>query len=219
MKDLETRELEQYKVQPPQETALGYSSLFTGSKVYSFEIPLKQEILRTIIAICKWKGSISSRISASIHDENKTFRRIVNQNEVYVLKDYLLNEEECLVWQYNPIIEGLRAANYRQYTGRNFDMNDAILQLNEFKGSLPPFKEAYERKMQKNKGFFYGKGKHGEWEFVHMCTDKENPWSQLKQISKREFGNNLVQVFFNQETREHPDEFIIWYNPNSEYLL
>lgn len=220
MKDLEKDvELERYRTPAPQESVLGLNIFFPGSKVYCFEFPEGDAFLRTMVSMCKWKGSIVTSISASFHSNNGCAMRALRPNDVYLFKDYLQNPDECLVWQYNPIREQMRAAMYRRHTRQNFDMNNFVLYTHEFNGDLPPLKEAYEKEVEKGKGKLYAKGTIGQWKFVHVYTKEPFPWAKLQMIADKEFGNNLVQVFFNQETREHPNEFVIWYHPNAEYLL
>lgn len=210
MKDLKSSELRRYKVQAPQETQVGFNNFFPGSKVSSFEFPHEDLILKTIVSEVR----NSKRISITCY--NRDVMRAVHPSEVYLTRDFLQNPEESLVWQYNPILHKLRSSGFRTLTQKNFDMNSFVLHVHEFTGQLPPFKEAYSKKMQKNRGMFYSRGTIEEWKFVHIQVKNPFPWEVLEKVSEKEFGNNLVQIFFNEETKkENQEEFIIWYHPNA----
>ncbi|MGN1297485.1 MAG: hypothetical protein ACI4VH_03525 [Clostridia bacterium] len=215
MKDLKASELKRYKVRAPLETQIGFNTFFPGSKVSSFEFPIEKAILKTIVSEI---GKKSTRISISCY--NGEMMRAVLPSEVYLIRDYLQNADESLVWQYNPVEEKLRSSGFKAFTQKNFDMNSFVLHMHEFTGNLPPIKEAYSKKMQKNRGMFYSRGTIGEWKFIHIYVKNPFPWEILQKVAYKEFGTNLVQVFFNQETKkEHPKEFVIWYHPNAVPLL
>lgn len=217
MKDLECLELRRYRVPAPIETEVGFKAFFPNSKVYSFEFPIEQATLKTIITTCKYMGIESTRISASIFSEMMSC--IAMPKNVYLIQEQLQNSDECIVWQYNPRLEMLRAQMYRVNTGRNFDINGTVLQLNQYDGEIPALKDAYESRMQKNRGFYYGKGRIGRWKFVHLKADSDFPWKTLQEISQREFGDNLTQMFFNEETKKHPGEFVLWYHPDARQTI
>lgn len=219
MKNLESKELERHRIEPPEPTTAGFNAFFPGSKVYSFEFPVGDAKLTTIITSSMWKGKISTRITASIHKTNNRKARAVKPSELYIYQAYLQNQDECLVWQHNPMLQRMRASVFQSVMGirQNVSMNNLILHTHEYSGEMPPLKEAYE--MQQETGKLYVKGKIAEWQFVHVYTKELLPWRTLEKIAEKEFGDKLTQVFFNQETREHPDEFIIWYHPNAQNLL
>lgn len=212
MKDLKSSELRRYKVQAPQETQVGFNNFFPGSKVSSFEFPNEDLILKTIVS--EVGKSKSTRISISCY--NRDTMRAVLPSEVYLTRDFLQNSDESLVWQHNPMIYNLRSLGFKKSKQKNFDMNSFVLHVHEFTGELPPFKEAYSKKMQKNRGMFYSRGTIGEWKFVHIHVKDPFPWEVLQKVAEKEFGGNLVQIFFNQETKEeNQEEFVIWYHPDA----
>lgn len=219
MKDLGSQELQRYRVSVPLETRMGLQVFFPGAKVDSFEFPIQQAKLKTIVSTCTFRGMESTRITASIQNPTLNMACIVTIDNVYFIQEQLQHSEECMVWQYNPVFEKMRAATFRATKGTEFDMNGVVLHLHEYVGEMPPLKEAYDAKMQKNRGFYYGKGALGEWRFVHVKADRDFPWKTLQEVSEREFGQNLVQVFFNKETKEHPDEFVLWYNPIAKLMV
>lgn len=219
MKNLNSKELKRYRVPPPPGTTAKVNTILKGTKVYSFEFPLFEvpdgnPVLKTIVLTNEMRGSCSARITASVYTKGSMMRPIT-PSEVYLIKDALQNPGECLVWQYNPIREKLRASNFRAITGKDFDMNNFVLHMYQFDGRLPPLHYAYARKTQKNKGYVYCRGQIDGWKFVHVQTKDLFPWVILQKIADREFGNSLVQVFFNQETKEHPNEYVIWCKPGS----
>ena len=219
MKNLESEELERYRIQAPQTMVEGFNALLPESKVYSFQFPVGDANLTTNVSICNdWRGKVSTRISASIRDRHLR-TRAVKPNELYIYQAFLQNPDECLVWQYNPMLQRMRASLFKSYMGLQapIKMNNLILHTHEYNGQLPPLKEAYEKQLDGGK--LYVKGTIGEWQFIHVYTKEFLPWVTLEKIAEKEFGEKLVQVFFNRETSEHPDEFVIWYHPNAQNLL
>jgi len=216
MKNLESWNLKQYRVDPPIETEMGYKLFFSDAKVYSFEFPLEQAILKTIITTCNW---MSTRLSASIINRSMNVSFIVTPEKIYFIQEKLQRPGECLVWQYHPEFEAMRSKTFKEFTQGEYDMNGTVLQLVQYNGLLPPFRRAYETSMKENGDVCYGKGSAGKWEFVHVKTNPDFPWKVLQDVAKREFGNNLVQVFFNEETKKHPDEFVLWYSPEVGLIL
>ena len=85
--------------------------------------------------------------------------------------------------------------------------------------SSEDFKVAYEKKLQKNKGFMYSRGTVGDWKFIHIQPQNPFPWMDLQAIAYREFKDCLSQVFINEENRVHPDHFVIWYNHNFQSMV
>lgn len=211
MKDLTSAELRRYILNTPLVGQNAMNALFPGSKVYTLNLPTESSILKTVIYILPVKGGkkIAKVAITATNDPDKMIRAVTS-TEVYSVKDYIQNNDECLAWRFNPANETHRANVVGMYTG-GLDMNNFVLHLYEYDMELPPFKEAYEKKMQKNKGMLFCRGTIGEWKFVRIQTKNPFPWMVLQAISKREFGNKPVHVFFNVETKEHPQDFIIWY--------
>lgn len=219
MKNLESEELGRYRVQSPQAMVEGFNALLPESKVYSFQFPAGDATLTTNVSISNdWRGKVSTRISASVRDRSARIRA-VKLSELYIYQAFLQNPDECLVWQYNPMLQKMRAEIFKSYMGLQapIKMNNFILHTHEYNGHLPPLKEAYEKQLEAGK--FYVKGTVGEWQFIRVYTKELLPWVKLGKIAEKEFGGKLVQVFFNKETSEHPNEFVIWYHPNAQNLL
>lgn len=220
MKDLRSSELRRYRVPVPKETEIGLTTFFKGSKAYCFEIPTtKEEYLKVIISEINNNGKTNTRMSITVIDNYGRTMRATMLEEVYKAREILQEPKESIVWQYNPMIETLRSVGFKKITGNNFDMNNFVLQMHQYDGELPPFEEAYNKKMQKNKGLFYSRGTIGEWKFIHILIKDVFPWAVIQKIADKEFKNNLVQIFFNAKTKEHPNEFIIWYNPKAKHLV
>ena len=214
MKDLTNAELRRYILNTPLVGQNAMRALFPGSNVYTLNFPIEGSILKTIIYILpamNGKKKIKFAITAS--NEKDEMIRAVTPMEVYSVQKYIQNKDECLAWEYNPALDKQRAKAVSMYTG-GLDMNNFVLHLYEYDMELPPFKEAYEKKMQKNKGVLFSRGTIGEWKFAHIQTNHPFPWMVLQAVAKREFGLKPVHVFFNGETKEHPKDFIIWCKPD-----
>lgn len=219
MKNLESKELERYRVQAPNAMVEGFNAFLPKSKLYSFKFPVEDATLTTNVSIINdWRGKVSTRISASISDRRLQIRA-VKPSELYIYQAFLQNPDESLVWQYNPKLQKMRAEIFKSYMGlkATIKMNNFILHTHEYNDHLPPLKKAYEKQLEEGK--FYVKGTAGEWQFIRVYTKELLPWVMLGKIAEREFEGKLVQVFFNKETSEHPDEFVIWYHPNAQNLL
>ena len=216
MKDL--KQLEKYRVEAPRETVRGFNAIFLGEmETYSFEFPStefmssdlnEQQVIKTIISVNRKTGKV--QIAASVYN-SKQIMRSVTPNEMYTLKDYLLDPNENLVWYYDPRIDDIREVGFKVYTGQKFDMTNFVQHMLIFKKDYKTLlQEAYSKKVQKNKGYTYARGNVGENRYIHVQVKECFPWETLKIIAKREFGNRLVSVFFNEETKKHPNEYIIW---------
>lgn len=212
MKDLKNNpELKRYRTDPPIGMEELFRRLSAKSEVYAFEFPLEGEVLKTLIL----KNSIGrigmhTKISVSIQSSDKSKMRPIYANEMYVLRNFLLNPDGTLVWQYSSKMDKIRSTGFRNATGNNFDMTDLVMQLMEFTGEMPPLEEAYAKKTQKNKGLIYSRGTIGNWRFVHASVPGPEPWIVLKKIADREFKSKTVFVLFNKETEKHPYEYILW---------
>lgn len=214
MKNLDSWNLKQYRVSSPTGTELGFKLFFPEAKVYSFEFTLDQAVLKVIINTGGW---LATRLSATIVNQSNML--IVTPEIVYFLQEKLQRPGECLVWQYNSETEKLRSKTFKEFTKMAHDMNGTVLQLLQYEGQLPPFRLAYETAMRENGGVCYGKGAAGKWEFVHVKTNPDFPWKVLKDVAQKEFGNKLVQMFFNEETKKYPNEFVLWHSSEATLLL
>lgn len=226
MKDLNGAELKEFRVNAPAETQVGLNMVFGKTQVYSFEFPTKDsKILKTIVSFINRMGETTVRISSSVYNQEGITDNVIdgmrriNMQDISLFKEYLQNEDETLVWQFIPQAEFLRAEGFRFFKGTDFDMTSFVIHFNEYTNELPDLQVALDKKVQKNKGYMYSRGSVGEWKFVHAHIEDESPWEKLKAISKREFGENMTQVFFNKQTMEHPNEYVIWYKPGEKYLL
>ena len=54
---------------------------------------------------------------------------------------------------------------------------------------------------------------------MHMKVDPKFPWDMLQKMTLKVFRNSLVLVFFNEETKKHPDELVLWYSPSMMPLI
>lgn len=223
MKDLTSPELARFKPKFPTISKNHLQMISPESKAYTFDFPADDEetILRCIVSTHKF-SSDNGFNKITISAMNPSMLRAVTPNELYKVKDYIMESTEHMVWKFNPSYEKSRAKLYRAVTNSDFDMNNFVLHLQQADDDIPcsdDFRIAYEKKLQKNKGFTYGRGTIGDWKFIHILTKNPFPWLDLQAIAYREFKDCLTQVFINEETRVHPDHFVIWYNPNFQSMV
>ncbi len=213
MKNLESARLKPYRVEPPAATAKGFGAFFPASKVYAFEFP-KDDIkrLKSIVSVVHLMGMEFTKISMSVMIPSKQVFRTVGESDVYKMQEYLQRPGESFVWQYGQQLHQMLAKDIKAVKGVEFDWSKNPLQVSQNIGETPPFKQAYEAEVNK-------KGTVGKWQFIHLKIDAEFPWETLQNVSDKVFRNNLVQVFFNEETKKHPGEFVVWYNPSAMPLI
>lgn len=212
MKNLESARLKPYRVEPPAATAKGFGAFFPASKVYAFEFPEKDTILKSIVSVIHFMGMESTRISMSVMIPYKQVLWTVRESDIYKLQEYLQRPGESFVWQYSHQLHQMRVESMKAAKGVEFDWLGSPLQVVQSVGETPPFKQAYEAEINQ-------KGTVGKWQFIHLKIDAEFPWETLQNVSDKVFRNNLVQVFFNEETKKHPGEFVVWYNPSAMPLI
>lgn len=207
MKDLRKDPiLQRYRQEPLPEVKSLFQKLSDTCKLHEFAFPLKEEVIKTLISE---DPRMYTQISVSIQSSDKI--RPISVPEIYLLKNFLLNPEESLVWTYRAEQDQKRSSGFRNVTGNNFDMTDLVIQLMEFTEEMPPLEEAYKKKVRKNKGFFYSRGTIGSWKFIHISLPGTEPWILLKEIADREFKKSKsVFLLFNEETKKHPYEYILW---------
>ena len=226
MKDLNGAELKQFRVNAPAETQVGLNMVFGKTQVSSFEFPTEDsKILKIIVSFLNRMEETTVRISSSVYNKEALTENVIdgmrkiNMKDIALFKKHIQNEDETLVWQFIPQAEYLRGQGFRFFKGTDFDMTSFVIHFNEYTNELPDFEVAFDKKVQKNKGYMYSRGSVGEWKFVHALIEDEAPWEKLKAISKREFGDNMTQVFFNNKTMGRPNEYVIWYKPGEKYLI
>lgn len=220
MKNLDSARLKRYRVEDPALMAVGFKAFFPGSQVYTFEFPLKENmVLRTLISTHFFYGVGSTRISASILNEKEEGMATAGIQEIYLLKDYIQYPDECMVWQLDAELQQMRVSTIKSAVGVDFDWRHCPLQFVQYSGEMPPLKNAYAAEMMENGQDTYCKGSEGKWRFVRLKINPEYPWEAVQEIARKVFKNNLVQVFFNEETRKHPDELILWYNPSARPIV
>ena len=217
MKNLNSEGLLRYRVNS-QEVNIPTSNVLLPNltaKIQLFAFPISEsenenqpKLLTQVFTYSENKEKKAEIAIAVINDSGI---RTVASSEVYKVQERLQREEECFVWEYNQLREKLRSVGFKNLTGNNFDMNGSLQHFSEFNGKLPPLQEAYNKKVQKNKGYLYSRGTIGEWSFIHFQTKEPFPWETLKIISHKEFGTEAdIEVFFNYETKKHPADYIIW---------
>lgn len=209
MKNLDSARLKPYRIENPPEMAAGFSSFFPGSKVHSFEFPIQEDVVqRTLISTQHIFGE-STRISTSILNLKSEEMTTVGIDQVYYMKEQVQRPDECLVWQYSPMLHEMRVSALKSYKGITLDLRHCAIQFMQYTGERPPFRKAYETEIHK-------KGSSGKWNFVRMRVNPEFPWEEAQKMAQKMFRNNLVQVFFNEETKKHSnDELVLWYHPEA----
>lgn len=220
MKNLDSANLRRYKVENPLETEAGFKTFFPGSKVYAYEFPKDDgRTIKSLVSTHSVFGIKSTRISMSIENVEEQTIDTVGIEELYLVQGHLQRQDECFVWQYQQKLQQMREMAYKAAKGVDFDLRHGPVQVLEYVSGIPLLEQAYQAKMQKNGKYTYGKGAIGQWNFVHVKADDEFPWEVLQAVAERVFKNNLVQVFFNEETRKHPGEFVLWYHPSVRPII
>ncbi len=221
MKNLSSARLKPYRIEDPPDMAMGFKTFFPGSKTYAFEFPMKEEnvVLRTLVSTYSFMGLESTRISTSIRDVARDTITTAGISEIYQMKEYVQRADECMVWQYDVSLEKMRASGLKVMTGADFNLKHCAIQFLQYNGRIPPLKVAYETEMKKEGEFVYARGSAGGWKFVHMKVDPKFPWDMLQKMTLKVFRNSLVLVFFNEETKKHPDELVLWYSPSMMPLI
>lgn len=216
MKNLDSARLKPYRIEDPPDMAIGFKTFFPGSKTYAFEFPMQENdvVLRTLISTYSFMGLESTRISTSIRDVVRDTITTAGIKEIYQMQEYIQKSDECMVWQYEPALEKLRASGVKTMMGVDFNLRHCATQFLQYSGKLPPLKVAYETEMKKDGEFVCARGSVGDWKFVHVKVDPGFPWDTLQKIAQKVFRNNLVLVFFNEETKKHSEELVLWYNPS-----
>lgn len=217
MKDLNSEELLRYRVNSQEVNTASSNGLLANLNIstYLFAFPISEsenENQRKLLAqLCTYYKSNEKKASLAIGADANGGIRTVTSSEVYKVQERLQREGECFVWEYNQLIEKLRSSSFKRLTGYKFDMSSTLQHFSEFNGKLPPLQEAYNKKVQRNEGYFYSRGTIGERKFIHLQTKEPFPWETLKFISSKEFGTEAyIEVFFNYETKKHPADYIIW---------
>lgn len=223
MKDLTSPELARFKPKFPTFYENSLKKISPKSKAYTFDFPADDEgtVIRCIVSNHTFpNGDEFNKITVSAM--NPSILRSVTPKELYRIKDYIMENTEHMVWKFEPSFEKARSKMYRSAMSSDIDMNNFVLHLQQISNDMPSrddFKVAYEKKLQKNKGFLYSRGTIGDWKFIHILTKNPFPWMDLQAIAYREFKDCLTQVFINEETRVHPDHFVIWYNPKIQSMV
>ena len=214
MKKLDSARLRPYRIEDPPDMAAGFKIFFPGSKTYAFEFPMQEEnvVLRTLISTYSFMGMGSTRISTSIRNVKSETITTAGMKEIYQMQEYIQKSDECMVWQYEPFLERMRASGVKAMMDVDFDLRHCATQFVQYNDRTPPLRVAYETEMKKDGEFVYARGSAGDWKFVHVKVDPTFPWDTLQKIAQKVFRNSLVLVFFNEETKKHSDELVLWHN-------
>lgn len=218
MKDPKSKELERFQVPVlgNYNVATVTKHLFPNSNVLSFDFPsCDTEDTPTLLTFVTYTKEADEnlliRLTTVSHDSG--VMRALSPSEIYTIQDRLMYPNETLVWMYHEKSQAVRSQFFKKATNSNFDMTNFVLHMSEYKAELPPLKEIYSKKVQKNRGYTYTRGTIRNWRYILVQTKNPFPWTEFQLITKREFGRSNFLVFFNEETKKHPNQYVVVENP------